>query len=444
MDRAQFSEIVSDGDNSSLACGKDSNVAGEEKKIALLDSMDVISFSQAKEYWLLGEWDTLAQIDVSVLKQHDKRTDFLLLIMSAHQQLGDKNKVQEYVDLALRWGCSRAEIASLLLRGVYNFFGLIIALRGKNKEALKYFEKSITWSVVNVVKKQLRAELRMASQLRRLNIIVSLFYKNKKESYVNFDVLDAKEKKSTKQLIVLGMHRSGTSCITGVFHSMGAYFSSEKHAMKKDIGNPKGYFERVDSMVLNNHLLSESNSTWWQVSNFNLNNISTFNLNEIKKKYRIILEELNDEYFWVTKDPRLCLIFPLLEDLFDDPIFIHIYRNPIEVALSLNKRNGFPMSFGLALWEFYNKKAFSNSKGKPKILISYSDLLERSDDIILSLKSHLYEYFNIRLKIKNDDGLAPFAVDKSLYRNRVSESEMDEWLTGSQRIFSAVPVIYIS
>lgn len=393
------------------------------------------SLEQAKEYWLLGEWEKLAAVDLQFLQNHSDRARFVLLVGAAHQQLGNMDKAKQYAELALQWGERRSVIAEVLLAGLYNVFGRITGLQGKPKEAINFFEKSIFCDFIFIVDKSLRAELRMASQLRQLNIIFSLFYKKKKKSIVNFDVVDENKKKNAKQLVVLGMHRSGTSCVTGNFHSMGAYFSLDKNAMPKTLDNPKGYFERMDALDLNDSALSKSCATWWKVSKLDLSSISTIDLVNIKEKYQLILKELNEEAFWIVKDPRLCLVFPLLEDLFDNPIFIHVYRNPIEVALSLNRRDRFPMSFGLALWEFYNKKALFHSKGMPKVQISYNDLLDNSGNISLGLKKHFYHNFKIELEINEKDLSEVSFVDKSLYRNRVSEYEMDEWLTTSQRVF---------
>ena len=43
------------------------------------------------------------------------------------------------------------------------------------------------------------------------------------------------------QIIVLGMHRSGTSIVARLLNMMGAYFAPEGAAMPPTLDNPKGY-----------------------------------------------------------------------------------------------------------------------------------------------------------------------------------------------------------
>ena len=66
---------------------------------------------------------------------------------------------------------------------------------------------------------------------------------------------------------------------------------------------------------------------------------------------------------WFLKEPRLCVLFPIWRQVVDLPVCIHIYRNPLEVAHSLQTRNGMPIEAGLALWELYNLRALQSSAG---------------------------------------------------------------------------------
>ncbi|HHL19442.1 MAG TPA: hypothetical protein ENJ33_06880, partial [Thiothrix sp.] len=238
-------------------------VVDEEKRIALLDSDGFMTLGQAQEYWLLGEWGKLTTFDLAFLKKHPDRGRLALLIGSAYQQLTKRDEARKYVREALKWGCSRTEVVKTLLAGVYNVLGRFLALKGEKKEAISFFEKSILCDFISVVDKSLSGELRMASQLRQLNIVVFLFYKKKKNNIINFDCIDDHKKIDVRQLVVLGMHRSGTSCVTGSFHNMGAYFASGENIMSPSLSNPKGFFERIDTMKLNDQALSKSHATWW-------------------------------------------------------------------------------------------------------------------------------------------------------------------------------------
>jgi len=57
------------------------------------------------------------------------------------------------------------------------------------------------------------------------------------------------------QLIILGMHRSGTSMQTRLLNLAGAYFGPEGSSTGANDENPKGFWERVEARRLNDAVL---------------------------------------------------------------------------------------------------------------------------------------------------------------------------------------------
>lgn len=57
--------------------------------------------------------------------------------------------------------------------------------------------------------------------------------------------------------------------------------------------------------------------------------------------------------------------------------YIWVYRNPLEVAESLRKRNGYSRKHGMLLWMHYNLCILSCLQGKEYLLIHYRDILEQ-------------------------------------------------------------------
>ncbi len=68
---------------------------------------------------------------------------------------------------------------------------------------------------------------------------------------------------------------------------------------------------------------------------------------------------------WLQKDPRMCITLKTwLKLMNSEPAILFTYRHPLEVALSLHKREqNFPVERGLRLWIVYNMRAIQNSKG---------------------------------------------------------------------------------
>ena len=233
------------------------------------------------------------------------------------------------------------------------------------------------------------------------------------------------------QLIVLGMHRSGTSVVTRMLNLMGAYFGPEGISMGLHEDNMKGFWERKDIYQINEKILHSASASWYRISDFNLENISQESSEALAQKLQSLLLEIDAHRPWVIKDPRLCVTFPFWYPFLEIPICIHIYRNPIQVAKSLHQRNGFPLVFGVALWETYNLRALEASRELPRVLVSYSDLIDKPVDTV----KHIYEQLmgfglnGLRLPIEKE--ISEF-VSNVLFRQRDSIELHSEFLNEKQ------------
>jgi hypothetical protein len=80
---------------------------------------------------------------------------------------------------------------------------------------------------------------------------------------------------------------------------------------------------------------------------------------------------------WGLKDPRLCVTLRFWMSFWTTPPAVFfIYRNPIEVAQSLNRRDNFTLPRGLRLWTVYSRLAIQNSQGLCRVITSYASILQ--------------------------------------------------------------------
>ncbi|MGH8549409.1 MAG: sulfotransferase family protein, partial [Methylococcales bacterium] len=214
------------------------------------------------------------------------------------------------------------------------------------------------------------------------------------------------------QLIVLGMHRTGTSALTGLLNLMGAYVGPKKRCIGANDENKKGFWERRDVVNLNQKTLRSCGADWYRVSGLNLDSLP--DMKRFKKRAAGIIEDMDRHRPWVMKDPRLCLLFPLWKEFLQTPVCVHTYRSPIETAGSLQARNGFSINAGIALWEKYNLDALDASQHLPRILIHYKDLLKRPVETVEKLYNGLSSLGVRGLKLPEHAQISSF-VDSSLY-----------------------------
>jgi hypothetical protein len=183
-----------------------------------------------------------------------------------------------------------------------------------------------------------------------------------------------------RALIVLGMHRSGTSALAGLLFQSGVAMGSTLMAGR--IGeNDRGFWEQEQIVAIHERLLSEMGYSWddprllpdrwWETER------SQHYLEEI---CRVLDTEFGSEPLWALKDPRLCRLLPLWKKVFArlgvKPAFLHIVRNPLEVADSLKHRDQLPRPLALLLWFQHNLEAVQNSAGDSRQFITFPQLLD--------------------------------------------------------------------
>ncbi len=187
-------------------------------------------------------------------------------------------------------------------------------------------------------------------------------------------------------VVVMGMHRSGTSLLASILDRLGC--QGPKTPLPPSQWNPKGYFESSELVKLNDEILAALGSGWddWSAASTGWHDSPRFL--EFRER---IAEGLNSEYGKASliylKDPRLCRLFPLWNDALSDlgfsPVCIHTHRNPVDIARSLEARNGNPVEpqQAMLLWMRHVLDAEMASRGLPRIFISYDRMLESWSEV---------------------------------------------------------------
>jgi hypothetical protein len=181
--------------------------------------------------------------------------------------------------------------------------------------------------------------------------------------------------------VVLGMHRSGTSMLAGLLVT-GLGYKTGGPLIGSAFDNEKGFFELL-GIVLQNDELMKAQRTYW---NSNVIAYKGERGLDDKKSGKVkfhkgdkALEFLNnpDNGPWLQKDPRMCITLKTWIPLFDnEPAALFTFRHPLEVALSLKKREkGFPLERGLRLWIIYNMRSIENSAGLCRVISSNEAVL---------------------------------------------------------------------
>ncbi|MCA0942746.1 hypothetical protein LCM08_23905 [Salipiger pacificus] len=180
-------------------------------------------------------------------------------------------------------------------------------------------------------------------------------------------------------VVVLGMHRSGTSALAGVLSLLGC--DQPATLMVPNRNNEKGYFESNRIYQLHTQLFASAATSWddWlPVSQSWLDSPRAAEFHE--RALAEMSNEFGSSSLFVLKDPRVCRLVPFWEKVFTEfgatPAYILTHRNPLEVASSLNKRDGMVIGMGLLIWLRHVLEAESGTRGRVRCFTSFGQLMQ--------------------------------------------------------------------
>lgn len=161
-------------------------------------------------------------------------------------------------------------------------------------------------------------------------------------------------------LLITGMHRSGTSLLAQWVAATGLTMG-EGPAFETDSANPRGLYERRDVVAFNDRWLRALGGSWEAPPRIDDDTWRRLDAGELERDRTQLDVFAADGPAWFVKDPRLCLLLPLWDRLCLRrlPLLVAV-RQPREVAMSLNVRNGMTLRKGLALWAAYNRAVFKH------------------------------------------------------------------------------------
>ena len=149
--------------------------------------------------------------------------------------------------------------------------------------------------------------------------------------------------------------------LTRLLHVCGLYLGPKDELMPAQADNPDGFWEHLGFVALNDELLGQLGGAW-DLPPKRDENFADARLDPLRMKARLLIERFDSTGFWGWKDPRNSLTLPFWQDLLPGMKMLIMVRNPLEVAHSMKERNGTSYSFGLRLWEIYNRRLIEAAK----------------------------------------------------------------------------------
>jgi len=193
-------------------------------------------------------------------------------------------------------------------------------------------------------------------------------------------------------LLVLGMHRSGTSALTRVLGLAGATLPRHKMAPADD--NALGFWEPQPIVDAHDRFLKKAGTGWEAIADYPA---AIFTSDEAaacrKSLIALVAGEYGDASLFILKDPRISRLMPLWRPVLDElgiaPRIVIMVRNPLEICSSLKARSGWSEHRAMLVWLRYMLAAERDTRDLPRCFVGYTQLMRDWRGTVARLSNRL-------------------------------------------------------
>jgi hypothetical protein len=229
--------------------------------------------------------------------------------------------------------------------------------------------------------------------------------------------------KKIKVFCILGMHRSGTSMLSRILNIAGMSLGFDSDLFNpSDSFNEKGYWENKVVLDINKSILVKlcGDENGLILPNFQDGWERSDILEDERLKATEFVKYMNSNFTnWLIKEPRVSILLPFWKQFLpEDTKYIVSVRYPEEVSDSLVKLYGFSKSVGLVDWVYYYKCILRDTNSSNAHFVTYSELLEHTQDTLKTLFMKLDIQIDLSIKTQIDSFV------ESKLRHSVYESSL--------------------
>jgi hypothetical protein len=184
-------------------------------------------------------------------------------------------------------------------------------------------------------------------------------------------------------IVVLGMHRSGTSAITRALQTMSVELGESLMPPNPDV-NARGFWEDLDINALNNQMLQTVGSDWHRLAALTKTQLESLRAaGFVMHAVELLRAKTASAPVFGFKDPRTCKLLPIWQEalaLCDLAAgYVIAVRHPMSVADSLAARDGFHRTKSYLLWLEHTLLSLRSTQGCARVLIDYDALIADPD-----------------------------------------------------------------
>lgn len=196
-------------------------------------------------------------------------------------------------------------------------------------------------------------------------------------------------------VVILGMHRCGTSAVTRCLGFLGADLGPE--LLPPDAANPAGYWEDLRLLSINQRLaeaLGEKRDQWWAhflPLEIPLHSAPVRSL--LSEAIETIRSRFDSRSWWAFKDPRTLRAFPFWEEALTgagaEVREVIVVRHPLACARSIGLRDRVPEDRSTLIWAAHYLGYWPRIAARPFVAIDYDRLIDFPEPELRRLSDRL-------------------------------------------------------
>lgn len=242
---------------------------------------------------------------------------------------------------------------------------------------------------------------------------------------------------SSAPICVVGMHRSGTSLTTRMLALLGVDLGPLRTFVPADPDdNRDGYQEQAPIVELNDELLRALGGHASEPPDLAPGWAQVPDIQPFAERARELIADLYGPAPWAFKDPRASLLLPFWRMVRPDLRPLICIRNPLEVAVSMDRRGG-PYAFEHwpYMWQRHTEQALLDSRDCAREIVIFEDLIDDPEGHAIQLSRFASG------SAPSETALAATAAltDRSSRRSAID----DRTLTADSRVPRAIAREYI-
>ncbi len=243
-------------------------------------------------------------------------------------------------------------------------------------------------------------------------------------------------------MMVVGMHRSGTSLITRLLNIAGADLGDQSDLLPADSGNLSGFWESKSVIAFNEKLLEILGGSSYDPPLRPPGWVERDDVRAVSEHAKAFLSQtFGGSPLWAIKDPRISVLLPFWQSLIEEPKYVLCIRNPLAVAASMAKRDLMTFPQVSVLWHVYTLRALADTEGTDRIVAFYEDVMRDPYEEA----ERIYKYVGTGVGIDDPGVRASIGsyVSKGLTHHNPSEQDLlesSDVLTITKNLYRAIVV----